>query len=521
MEQPLDCVGHFDDEGTVIRTHAASLRPSPVRQDSRAEPQGSSLATTLNASPAVTQLLRQGAGLNQGVVQRLPVDDRAPFVEEMEQQATERGFEGEALRVRASAKMIAVTAPDLATARGKMEVEFARIRLGLQVAQGEEEARLHGEQQKQLGNPLAADEQRQRERGVANGVAGEFETSVEEVADLYVRPFVDAKGALPEGFAAAVTHWAELGARDVEPIMTESVGQALVTNTNKQGKFIEQIDRYISANMDFGRFFGQGHEEAKKYIHFIWSGRPISKAAMANILQWSKRAEGTPWTVVMWTDAKISNWVESAPLLERAGVQLSEATKVLDPRFAPAYQFARKYNLAGASDLVRLSALQHFGGMYVDVDIGPGSVDLNKVELPGPLDRPLLAPGVRDAGQVREILGLAKEIPITKEHVTEAVRRQRQGGVPNNNFILSGVNAMALNPVINHIAKGANKLGEDWEGSGGFIAGVTGPTVIGGALNRMVSKGQLPQGRPSDTITDLPLEWLTPESENQDWSHKK
>lgn len=165
-----------------------------------------------------------------------------------------------------------------------------------------------------------------------------------------------------------------------------------------------------------------------------------------------------------------------------------------------AYGFARKHNLAGASDLIRLSLLNRFGGAYVDVDIGPGDIDSRKFKTPDRLQRPVLAPGIRDEAGVRDLLNLDKHKALTPAHVKEAARRQRLTGTANNNFIASAPGAMALNPVINQIVKSANTLNEDaWANAGGMIAGVTGPMIIGGVLDRMTGKGQLDK---AEAVTD-------------------
>jgi hypothetical protein len=352
---------------------------------------------------------------------------------------------------------------------------------------------------------------------ISETVAGLFSTNVHEVTERYVAPFRDANGKLPEGLHEAVLSCANVGARSVMPVLTDQAAVSLLEGEPNKLAFMDRLDVYISANLNFSKYYGDQKKELGNVIHFIWSGRPISKGALANILKWSEKAADTSWQVIMWTDSKISDWVKAKPLLDRGGIKLFNVTAIIDPRFKAAYEFAREHNLAGASDLIRLSLLNKFGGAYVDVDIGPGDVNLHTFKSPGTLERPQLAPGIRDAGGVRDLLKLAPNEPISDAHVKKAEKILRLAGTANNNFITAAPGGVAMNPLINKIAKSANSLGEGgWKDAGGFIAGITGPMMIGGVLDQMTNKRQLEQ---SPSVTDQSLQWLTPESEDQDW-HK-
>ncbi|MGG8497005.1 glycosyltransferase [Tenacibaculum sp. TC6] len=396
-----------------------------------------------------------------------------------------------------SAKIIAKkTNINLSDAMKELEIEVYRTELSASVSnkENEEEDKL----------------------AISESIASMFFTSTQEVIQRYVGPFRDEKGNLPPDFYETVKKWAELGARDIEPIFTNEITASLVNREPNKMKFMNRLDEYISANIDFGDFYGKKEKELGNVIHFIWSGRPISEGALQNILKWQERAKGTPWQVILWSDQAISKWEKTRPLLNKAGIKLYDVTDIVDPRFKEAYALARQYNLAGAADLIRLSLLNRFGGAYVDVDIGPGEADLNEFETPTHLQRPILAPGIRDEKGVRNLLNIPEGIPITKAHVKRAANLQRLSDQANNNFIASAPGAMALTPIINHVAKNAGSLDKDaWADGEGFIAGVTGPMAIGGVLEKMTAKGQLEK---SKSITNLSLEWLTPESEDQNWT---
>lgn len=380
-------------------------------------------------------------------------------------------------------------------AKRELDIEALQIRLCGDVANREK----HGENKSSISDSIAA----------------LFSTNLDEVVTRYIEPFLDANQTLPDGFRETVQNLAYQGARDIMPMFTKQISESLLNKDPDKLAFMNRLDKYISANINFARFYGKKDKELGDVIHFIWSGRPISEGALENILKWQKRAEGTSWQVVLWSDKEISSWEKSLPLLEKANIKLSDVTDIVDPRFKSAYQFARQHNLAGASDLIRLSLLNRFGGAYVDVDIGPGDINLNEFETPSTLQRPILAPGIRDAEGVRNLLKLKENEPITEAHVKKAARILQSSETPNNNFIASAPGALAMNPIINQITKSASKLTEEgWKNAGGMIAGVSGPMMIGGVLDKMTDKGQLEK---SNAVTDQPLEWLTPESEDQNW----
>ena len=129
---------------------------------------------------------------------------------------------------------------------------------------------------------------------------------------------------------------------------------------------------------------------------------------MDNILQWAARASNARWHIILWTDAKLEtgDWTKHGP--PAGTVDIRQIEPMLHPELRNFYHKATKgpspaFNMA--SDLARYSILMELGGVYADVDVGPGKVDLSKVPRMGPGDVPILAPSVRDRRALKEQLG--------------------------------------------------------------------------------------------------------------------
>ncbi|WP_432002077.1 glycosyltransferase [Streptomyces sioyaensis] len=184
-------------------------------------------------------------------------------------------------------------------------------------------------------------------------------------------------------------------------------------------------------------------------LHFIWMGAPIRDAAVENILAWAARAKEAGWSVRLWTEwanrqaSRETGFSFSLPIrpeqlerLEASGVEvfpwLRDALTAGGPRLTPEdrtglmplvgmeqYNRAERYKQPPGeapwltdwlwdqayslrafnylSDIARYGILHAMGGMYVDVDVAPGNVDLHALE--GPISQyevPVYGPILRD-----------------------------------------------------------------------------------------------------------------------------
>ncbi|RZU53469.1 glycosyl transferase-like sugar-binding protein [Krasilnikovia cinnamomea] len=185
-------------------------------------------------------------------------------------------------------------------------------------------------------------------------------------------------------------------------------------------------------------------------IHFVWYGRPPSDDAVRNLRAW-KTAAGERWTLHLWTSRDSDAWPRTvrdtlaglltvhrdAPALVQrlGGVALDDALR--HSLRAGAYN--------SAANITRYAVLYHQGGIYSDVDIQPGTVDLQKMPdiYLRPDDLPLFAPELRDGKRVRQVLGEHHRLPgesvpgTDRERTLRAAELQYDKGELNNNFIVA------------------------------------------------------------------------------------
>jgi len=275
-------------------------------------------------------------------------------------------------------------------------------------------------------------------------------------------------------------------------------------------------------------------QAAPKRLHFIWSGGEIRKAALDNIVAWSDRARPAGWQVTIWTDERVQTWpVLTLARLKYNDIQLGPITQAtLDARLWPAYDTVThpaqgRPNFPAGSDLARYSILKRIGGVYLDVDIAPGQLDVD--DLARPYRLPLLAPEIRDTLAVRQHLSLDKTDAVTDEHIRTVAADQLRGGYHNNNFVVAPAGSAAIEAVIAQVVVEIDKLGR-YGGAASLVgamadntAFVTGPVAVKRALvgylrsiwPRMTD-AQVPDLLNQLLTHALLLRWVTAESENQE-----
>jgi hypothetical protein len=179
---------------------------------------------------------------------------------------------------------------------------------------------------------------------------------------------------------------------------------------------------------------GSSHERPQKIernIHQFWAGGPMKDGTKNNILKLQEVVQqsaqsGTPWTQFLWTSGIVNaktGWfgmAEHNPLsdqlkeLQAAGIVIVDVDKKWQSlsvtavgdvgksrwdlskerrtdveekglrwtKEAKADLDKKKYDkVKWLSDLVRLVAIDTYGGVYMDTDIGPGSLNLRDNQL--------------------------------------------------------------------------------------------------------------------------------------------
>jgi hypothetical protein len=269
-------------------------------------------------------------------------------------------------------------------------------------------------------------------------------------------------------------------------------------------------------------------------IHFIWMGKPPSSSAVKNIFEWAARAKNTGWRIILWTDAKImtGNWSTAISTLKKGRIEVKNLTGVLDPRIEEYYMHATRkspkaFNMA--SDLARYSILKSYGGVYADVDIGPGLVDLDKVPKLSKVDPPFLAPSVRDLKALKEQLPPKVYEAFEKGELSleEAVRTASMGAYVNNqlnnNLILTQENSAFMEELIASLPNRIEAKLEDRENWAENAALITGPQAVNKKMFNYLGMPQiLYQEMDQETFENWKnLEWITQESQNQEYGSKK
>jgi hypothetical protein len=131
-----------------------------------------------------------------------------------------------------------------------------------------------------------------------------------------------------------------------------------------------------------------------KYLHHFWAGGALSPAAFYNLQAWYQRAELGGWYQYILTDSVVNGAFADQTLQHQFSVLRSIGSVIVDIaqipfRSKPIYEQLRrtvveqrmKAKLPYLSDLARYAQLLALGGLYVDVDVHPGTVDMRQVLL--------------------------------------------------------------------------------------------------------------------------------------------
>ncbi|GAB2915304.1 hypothetical protein [Streptomyces heilongjiangensis] len=291
-------------------------------------------------------------------------------------------------------------------------------------------------------------------------------------------------------------------------------------------------------------------------LHFFWVGRPLSPAAVDNVLAWAAAARDHGWTVNMWTDTtpvtmagdrapktSLSTWTpQTEQALRAAGIRFRSVRDLLprdraggsrltDPRMRKLrtiYETARTTPTAFpvASDVTRLAIQLSEGGTYADVDLAPGTVDL--VSGPsgtGGLDIPLIGPMFRDQQSFRaqreefaEHLGVHPETMSTADVASYAMTEGRFG-----NALISAVpGAVYFRHVVDAIDdRILTWTAEELAAGGAYLTGPLTYTKGAFALSAAYGLGPVDDAELGAAIDPFEvrrwarLGWLTDESEHQ------
>ncbi|MEU2895113.1 eCIS core domain-containing protein [Streptomyces sp. NPDC001273] len=268
-------------------------------------------------------------------------------------------------------------------------------------------------------------------------------------------------------------------------------------------------------------------------VHFIWIGGGISKEALANVLAWAEKAQNSDWRINLWTDKRSTwSWADSLRVKAAKAIEFKYIEDALDERVAATYEKAtggptKAYPLA--SDIARYSILKKLGGVYADVDLGSGTIDLKQTR---PTlrenDVPVLGPLIRDESSLNASLSAAGAPPVTgvatAEQVRTAARYLLDTGGYGNHFIGAQRNSAVMEKMIDRIARSLGDMDAEELHMAGPVA--TGPFALirvvdehlgseFGVQSLQAGEHQLFQ-KAGQQFHDH-MQWLTAESENQNY----
>ncbi|MGP3925585.1 glycosyltransferase [Streptomyces sp. 8N616] len=330
-----------------------------------------------------------------------------------------------------------------------------------------------------------------------------------------------------------------------------------------------QVETFVEGGLLGGR-----QKSVPKTVHFVWLGKPLADAALANLGAWAGRAKAAGWDVQMWTDTTrppgqgpVSTWKpEVKKALEEAGVTFKEVTTLLPPKHPgpsssivgqlfgggrdkapqtalndPAlaklrdiYEKARTNPEAFpmASDVIRYGILKEHGGVYADLDIGPGNVDLPwTASKMGHEDVSILGPMIRDNSALskdkQELAGILGK-PADQVTLEDVARHHLEKASYGNHFFAAPPGSTFIDHLIDAIPSAATEMAADEMGGTG--AALTGPSgALAKALARHIGEFGLGETTAREEAAALdpkgvsqwaPLEWITHESDNQEYEAK-
>ena len=263
-------------------------------------------------------------------------------------------------------------------------------------------------------------------------------------------------------------------------------------------------------------------QEVQKNVIQYWAGGPMKPAAMANVRSWISKAKQKGWKHYFMTDSILNDLFSSRVLkqkgrffvteihlvdqiaeLQKLGSTILECQDMGSSQYK-AYQAQTVKeggftNIPFMSDLARFYALHRYGGLYMDVDVAPGTVDLdtyftvNHIPFLGPLLR--MTEDAKNAG-VYGAEGPALERKLLALFGKNDINR-------GMHYMMSAKGSPTIKKIY-HIANKGNVLGN-------------GAVVVG--IERYFRKnvGMSPLGNVM-TLTlppDLPkIGWVTEESDN-------
>ncbi|MFI0227182.1 scabin-related ADP-ribosyltransferase [Streptomyces lydicus] len=305
---------------------------------------------------------------------------------------------------------------------------------------------------------------------------------------------------------------------------------------------------------------GERPEPVPRALHLVWLGGELSPGARANVEEWIGRTRDAGWQLNMWADSgsRDANR-EFFRGIQLGGARIRDVDEGLftaadghsGDRSIPGGDNALAlFELAGergahamASDIARYALLYREGGVYLDVDLAPGEVQLPTEGLAMSSDSvPFFPPAIRDQEHFDWILrqvdrerqqeGFPVVQRIGGEGLREVIEKQYSSGELGNNLIVAHPASSFLRRVLTNLPNG-REPGPDLllKNLKHEAASVTGPWLIKRQIESVLREtGQWPGNARWGEVFDSGrlrfdqdqralwdrLGWLTEESERQE-----
>lgn len=192
-------------------------------------------------------------------------------------------------------------------------------------------------------------------------------------------------------------------------------------------------------------------------LNFVWLGGSLRFTARENIVAWIGKARDAGWRVRIWADDEAAtanadflatHFTGEQAEVRRITPSLFDGDRLVslfgdDPQKKVFDYAISKRAFAMASDVARYAILRRHGGIYADVDLTPGRVDLPRAPLRMPNGEhavPFLGPLIRDRFH---ILAAQSYFELRNEHFTgdelveQAARLNYAYGRLGNQFIVA------------------------------------------------------------------------------------
>ena len=169
--------------------------------------------------------------------------------------------------------------------------------------------------------------------------------------------------------------------------------ERILTRFDFQGKRFRNMVKFVSAmNQEILVDRYATAEVVPKYLHHFWAGGALSDAAYLNLQSWHVKAEAGGWYQYLLTDSVVNKTFGDAKLTRQLEALQIIGCVVVDITQLPfaskgVYEHLRKSvveqgiksKLPYLSDLARYAQLLALGGLYVDVDVAPGQVNMSEI----------------------------------------------------------------------------------------------------------------------------------------------